>query len=442
MVIWRPKGIGIGWSALAGAAVALATGVVDTRDISTVWGIVWNATFTFVAVILISLILDAAGFFRWAALHIARTARGNGRMLFVLVVLLGAMVASVFANDGAALILTPIVLEMLLALGYSPQASLAFVMATGFVADSTSLPLVVSNLVNIVSADYFHVSFARFAEVMIPVDIVSILASLAVLWLYFHRSIPREYALEELDAPRDAISDPLTFRIGWAVLLIVLAGYFAAGRVGIPISAVAGLGAVVLAGVAGRWWHIQIPPALGRPAKAKSARGAEHTQGSRIDVAPIVRSAPWQIVLFSLGMYLVVFGLARAGLTDVVATGLGHLAPHGSSVVALATGYGTAALASVMNNMPSVLVGALGIHASHVAANPRETMIFANVIGNDLGPKLTPIGSLATLLWLHVIERRGVHIGWAQYMRTGIVLTLPVLALTLLALAGWLHVIG
>ncbi|VVD88719.1 Inner membrane protein YbiR [Pandoraea cepalis] len=408
-VIWQPKGLGIGWSAAVGAVVALLAGVIHISDIPVVWHIVWNATLTFIAVIIISLLLDEAGFFEWAALHVARWGSGSGRKLFAFLVLLGAAVAALFANDGAALILTPIVMAMLLALGFSPAATLAFVMAAGFIADTASLPLVVSNLVNIVSADFFKVGFGGYASVMVPVDIVAVAVTLAMLLFYFRRDIPAAYNVAELKQPREAIRDASTFRAGWWVLALLLVGFFGLEHVGVPISAVAAVGAAVLLGVAGR--------------------------GHIISTRKVLKEAPWQVVIFSLGMYLVVYGLRNQGLTGYVAQILNYLAAHGVWAAALGTGLLTAFLSSVMNNMPTVLVGALSIDASNATGIVKEAMVFANVIGSDLGPKITPIGSLATLLWLHVLARKKVTITWGYYFKTGIVLTLPILVVTLAALA-------
>ena len=416
-VIWQPKGLGIGWSALAGAAVALATGVIHPGDIPVVWQIVWDATFTFVALIIISLLLDEAGFFHWAALHIARWGDGRGRLLFPLVILLGAAIAAVFANDGAALLLTPIVLAILLRLSFPPAAALAFIVACGFVADSTSLPLVISNLVNIVSANYFDVTFGRYAAVMVPVNLVSLLATLVVLWAYFRRDVPATYPVGELEPPRDAIRDPVVFKAAFPLLGVLLLAYFITAPFGVPVSVVTCAGAAVLLGLALR--------------------------GRVIPIRKVLTGAPWQIVLFSLGMYLVVYGLRNAGLTDELAKGLVWLGGPGPWVATVGTGFAAAILSSVMNNMPSVLIGALSIQqAPDLTPLTHELMVYANVIGCDLGPKFTPIGSLATLLWLHVLASKGHRITWGQYMRVGLVITPPVLLVTLLALAAWLPVLG
>ncbi len=416
LVIWQPRGLGIGWSAMVGAALALMSGVVHLGDIPTVWQIVWNATATFVAVIIISLLLDEAGFFEWAALHVARWGSGRGKVLFALIVLLGAAVAALFANDGAALILTPIVMAMLLALGFTPAATLAFVMAAGFIADVASLPLVVSNLVNIVSADFFKIGFNEYAAVMIPVNVVAVTSALAMLLLYFRNSIPARYDATQLKQPSEAIRDAATFRVGWVVLVLLLVGFFGLEPLGVPVSATAAAGALLLLAVAAR--------------------------GHIISTRKVLGEAPWQIVIFSLGMYLVVYGLRNQGLTGYIARLLEFFAEGGIWGAALGTGFLTALLSSVMNNMPTVLVGALSIDATNATGVVKEAMIYANVIGSDLGPKITPIGSLATLLWLHVLARKGMKITWSYYFKVGVVLTVPVLFVTLAALAIRLSLAG
>ena len=409
LVIWQPRGLGVGWSASLGALLALIFGVVQPGDVPVVWAIIWNATGTFVALIIISLLLDEAGFFAWAALHVARWGRGRGKGLFACMVLLGALVSALFANDGAALILTPIVVAMLLALRFSPAATLAFVMGAGFIADTASLPLVVSNLVNIVSADYFKIGFNQYAAVMVPVNLVSVAATLGMLLWYFRRDIPAAYDPAQLADPASAINDKATFVAGWWVLGILLAGCFALEPLGIPISAISALCAALLLGIAAR--------------------------GHKISTRKVLREAPWQIVIFSLGMYLVVYGLRNAGLTDYLAGWLDGFARYGVWGATLGTGLLAALLSSVMNNLPTVLIGALSIDASNASGVIRDAMIYANVIGSDLGPKITPIGSLATLLWLHVLARKGIRISWGYYFKVGIVLTLPVLLITLAALA-------
>ena len=405
-VIWQPKGLQIGTTAIIGAVLALLLGVVNFDDVITVTDIVWDATLAFIGIIILSLILDEIGFFEWAALKMARASGGNGNLLFIYILLLGALVAAFFANDGAALILTPILLAKMKHLNMKPLAIFAFLIAGGFIGDSASSPLIISNLTNIVTAGYFDIGFWEYAKNMFLPNLLAIVASLVVLWIYFRKDIPKHLDVENLATPESVIKNKTMFKLSWWFLGLLMIGYFIGDYFNLPVSIFALGGALLFLAIANHY---------------KAVKPME-----------TIKSAPWQVVWFSIGLYVVVYGLKNAGLTDMVASWIQALQTQGEAIAIIGTGFLAAGLSSIMNNMPTIMV--MDIAIGQVGYVGNEALVYANVLGSNLGPKMTPIGSLATLLWLHVLAQKGVKIGWGEYMKVGLVITPPVLLVALIGL--------
>lgn len=402
LIITQPKGLQIGTTAILGAIVALILGVVSINDVLDVTNIVWDATLAFIGIIILSLVLDEIGFFEWCALKMAKFSKGSGIRMFIYSILLGSFVSALFANDGAALILTPILLAKMRVLQLSTKTIIAFLLAGGFISDSASLPFVFSNLTNIVTANYFNIGFVDYFLNMIVPFIVSVIASIVFLWLILRKDIPKKVDVRLLKEPKSVIKNMNLFYFSWFFLAFLLSAYALGDIYKLPISFFALGGALVLLIIA----------SLTKSVNAKN----------------IIKEAPWQIVWFSIGLYIVVYGLKNAGLTEYLTTILSYLVLQGDTIAIISTGFISAILSAVMNNLPTIMI--MDIALKDI---PNEALAYANIIGCNLGPKMTPFGSLATLLWLHVLAKKGIKISFWEYSKFGLIITPPVLLLVLLA---------
>ena len=402
-VIWQPKNLQIGTTAVVGAIVALVLGVVSFTDVLTVTNIVWDATLAFIGIIILSMVLDEIGFFEWAALKMAKFSNGDGLKMFIYSILLGAFVSALFANDGAALILTPILLAKMRILQLNIKTIVAFLLAGGFISDSASLPFVFSNLTNIVTANYFSIGFVEYFLNMIIPFIVSVVVSILFLWLLLRKDIPKTVDISLLKDPKSVIKNMKLFYFSWVFLAILLAGYFIGDAYDLPISIFALGGGIIFLIIA--------------------------TMSKTVEPIRIIKEAPWQVVWFSIGLYIVVYGLKNAGLTDYLTIVLKDLSLRGDTIAVVGTGFIAAFLSAIMNNMPTIMIMDIALNDIQ-----NQAMIYANIVGCNLGPKMTPFGSLATLLWLHVLSQKGVKIGFWEYSNFGLIVTPPVLFIVLLTL--------
>ncbi len=405
LVFTKPKGIEIGYSAILGGIISVLVGVTTFSDVINVFYIVWNPTLTFIAIVIITMVFDESGFFTYVASMLGRISNGNPLKLFVFIILFGAFVSAFFANDGAALVLTPIIYWVLSNTDIPRKLYLPYIMAVGFIADTASLPFVISNLTNILATSFFDIHFLQYAETMLIPDIVAVITSLLVLTLMYRKSLPEKFSIVNSSGTEDAVKDRTVFRMAFPVLAILAFVYSIGGVYSIPVAIFAFPASIVILYIARR--------------------------GHKINTGRILRDSPWQIILFSIGMYMIVYGLAEQGLASMVANVLVRISAEPGPFNIILSGYFMSALAAVMNNLPSIMLGNLAIKSSHLGIQ----YIYVNVIANDIGPKFTTIGSLATLIWINTVKRKsGITISWKYYMGTGFILAFPVLTATLFTL--------
>lgn len=389
--------------------LVILLGYISFIDITYVLGNIWNAVLSLISIVIISLILDEIGFFRWAALTIAFTAEGSSKKLFLLTILLGSTISIFFNNDGTILILTPIVYEMVKELGFKKNNMIPFLFACGFIADTASVPLIVSNLANIVNADTLNISFNYYTSKMFLPGLTAITVVTVSLYKFYENILKKRYKMSRIPNPDHVVRDWKVFNLGIFVLFFVIIGYFIGTKYGVPVSFISMLGASVLLVYSNK-------------------------QGS-VNYKYILKKAPWDIILFAFGMYIIVFSLYKNGFNHIIDSAYYMVEGKDKIFVAFYSGILSTITACTMNNLPSVMVGAFSVKSIGLSTAYKEIISFANVIGNDVGAKLTPIGSLATILWIGILRDKGINIKIKDYMVSAAFVIIPTLFASLLFLA-------
>jgi arsenical pump membrane protein len=429
-MIKKPRGINLGLAAGIGAAASLLFGTVTVNDAIRAFGDIWDAALAFVGIVTLSVTLDALGFFKWAALRVARLAGGSGLKLYFYVSLFTASISILFANDSAVLILTPIVLEVVSQLKMNKESRLAYLFAAGLIADTAATPLITSNPVNIVSADFFGYTFIEHLIFMGPVALVTIFISLFVIYIFFRKSIPRSYPSNLVDdlTMGGPVIGPLQLKASILALVAIDLGYVVASLNEIPVSVVICSGALFLLlfyWLTYREKEIVEPPA-NDPSNADT--GAKRISKERKGILGILKEVNWDILVFMVSIFLVVQGLKHAGAIDFFAFLFVETLALPSVFSVLVPSLIVTVSASAMNNWPMTMLGLLSIKQAAISnqLGPQActTLIFANVIGNNLGPHFFPLGSLAILMWLGVMKKKGLTIRFIDYLKVGAVLSI------------------
>ncbi|WP_219837965.1 arsenic transporter [Paenibacillus sp. R14(2021)] len=433
LILWRPKEINEAIPAMAGAVLVLLSGTVTLDDFGQISKTVSGAAITIMATIVMAVVLESFGFFIWAAEGLAARAKGSGIRLFWYVNLICFLMTLFFNNDGSILITTPILLILLQNLGLKPHQKIPYLLSGALVATASSAPIGVSNIVNLIALKIVHMTLYMHTLMMFVPASLGLLFMVFLIFLVSYRSLPKKLPamngklwMKSLDTSQHPLKHAptvsrLTFstpiartRFMQKVLLFVffmrvclfVASYFA-----IPIWLVSVVGSAILLGW--RWYYLRIPP------------------------VDMIKKTPWHILVFAFGMYVIIYGIHNIGFTSWLVHVFEPIVSGSLLNASLILGMIQSAMSTLFNNHPALMIGTLTLTDMNLDPLTLKIAYLANVIGSDIGSLLLPVGTLASLIWLHVLRKNKVKVSWKDYTKVTIIVIPPTVLFTLVILYYW-----
>lgn len=428
-LMWRPGGLNESIPTSLGALLLILTGVSSYAHIVGIFGIVSGAAVTILSTIVMSIILDSIGFFRWIALNMIEKARGSGFRLFWLILLLCFLMTIFFNNDGSILITTPIIIRICSILRLKMHQQLPYLISGALIATASSAPIGLSNLANLIALQMVGLNLNTYTQMMFVPSMLAIMVMTVLLFYYFRRSIPRviHHFPASLQSSSGSGYHPLQtaesenkvdwwlFRVCIGIVVFIRAGYFLAEQVGIRMEVVAITGVILMLAV--RWYR------------------------TRTGLKDVITQTPWHILLFAFSIYVIVDSLHRAGMTASIIQWMKPMVEEGNASIIAVSGLMLTLLSNLFNNLPSVMIGTFAVTDLPLSESQLHLAYLANILGSDIGALLTPIGTLATLIWMYILKTHHIRVSWKQYMKVTIIVIPISLIVSLISLYIWTSII-
>jgi arsenical pump membrane protein len=428
-IFWRPKGINEAIPSTIGAIVVMLSGNISMINILDISSKVSGAAITIVSTLVMAIVLESFGFFYWITASLANYSRGSGIRLFWLTNLLCFLMTIFFNNDGSILITTPILILLLKNFHLKNHQKIPYLISGALIATASSAPIGVSNIVNLIALKIIHMDLYLQTTMMFVPAIMGLLFLSGMLFIVFYKDIPKRlpditFSYDFKDKPPHPLQiEPLSPEnkkrknvMKWILIFVffIRISLFIASYIGIPIEIVAVIGSFIL--LIWRWFYLKISP------------------------VDMFSKTPWHIFIFAFTMYILIYGLNNIGLTDMLVK---HFEPiiSGSLLKAsLFMGGLLTVLSNMFNNHPALMIGTLALTNMGLDPITVKTVYLANIIGSDMGSLLLPIGTLATLIWMHILKREKVKLSWFTYFKTTAIVIPPTVLFTLLALYVWIEI--
>lgn len=377
----------------------LVTGAINVGSALAAIGAEWNLFLFFLGLMLTAAVADMAGFFDWAAALAAAAARGSGRWLLFNVFILGAVITTFLSNDATAIILTPVVYTMATRLRLRVMP---YLFAVSFVANAASMTLPISNPINVLTGDHLRAPLGVYESHVLAASLASTAICVGVFMAVFWGATGRRFDFDLQAALATVAADRAFFRLVIAGLGLLALAYVIGSALLLPLGVIAVAGGGGLLAVA-------------------ALRRRVSREDLRAHVSPT-------LFVYIAALFVLVRGVQDAGITAALVAGaVVHASDSANAVVSGLLG--SAATSNLVNNLPSILVFISGAQAGGVPEVLRAPFLFGALAGADLGPNLTPVGALSTMLWLVIVRRRGLEVSAWDFLRLGAL----VAPLTLLA---------
>lgn len=430
IILLRPKGINEAVPAALGATLILLLGYVSLGDILDILHKISGASITIISTLVMAVILESFGFFHWAAARLGTISKGSGYRLYWYIQLLCFLMTLLFNNDGSILITTPILILLLKNLRLKPHQCLPYLICGAFIATAASTPIGVSNIVNLISLRIVNMSlYTQTAMMFVPATLGLILMSL-LMFFCIRKTIPKKlppmaYDIEtvfftknfhplkpgfSIDTKKQRTKFMMKI-LGFVFIIRVL--LFVASYLSIPIEFVAVSGSLLL--LIWRWYYLGKKP------------------------MDILKKTPWHIFLFAFSMYILIYALHNAGLTELLVKLCEPIVTQNLLNATFIMGGLVTIMSNFFNNHPALMIGTITITEMQLDPVTLKTIYLANIIGSDIGALLFPIGTLATLIWMHILRQNKLEISWKKYLSFSFLVIPFTLIVTLLLLYNWIY---
>lgn len=390
----------LGWLHRTWAAVvaAILTATVVLRSPAAVFHSINWETITFLGGMMVVVGgLGLSGFFRWLCLYVARLARYNTTAIFISFMVLSGFLAMFIDSITVLLFMAPIVIELSRVLGFKP---VPFIIALIFAANTGGAATMSGDPPNVIIGTAFGYSFMDFAINTGPIAWAGLLVGMGFLYFTQRRDLAPTTPVATYPEPRLAITDRSLFVKGIIIFLIVIAFLLSHHALGQPI-AVVGIAGAALTVVAA--WR-RLPE--------------------------VFKGVDWRTLLFFVGLFVVVGGLEKTGLLEIVGSFIGSATGSDMALAIAFILWVSASASAIVDNIPFAAAMVPVIREmSSVLGLEQRTLSWTLALGADVGGNATPIGASANVVGLGVAERAGFHISWGYYLKRAVPATIVTLGI-------------